>query len=205
MHLNGALLCSIDTETTGLDPTKHEIIEIAIIPLDHALKPHPKVHPFHLKMRPDMPENADFKAMDCNKTELYDLVLNGVPQATGADLLEKWFNGLGLGDGKKLVPLGHNYATYDQRMIEMWLGPANYAHIFDYHIRDTMAVSLFLNDRTYFVNEKVPFPKHTLSYVASQLNVKNPAPHTALGDAWTVAEVYRKMMGKLPVVMGENK
>lgn len=204
LHLNGNILCSVDTETTGLDSSMHEIIEIAIIPLDHNIKPHPKYIPFNLKLRPDKPENVDPQAMSCNKVELNELMLSGVPQSTAADMLDKWFAGMNL-CGRKLVPLGHNYSTFDQRFIEEWIGKANYAHIFDFHNRDTFQTALFLDDRTWFVNEKPPFPKTNLTYVASQLGIKNPAPHTALGDAWTCAECYRRMMGKLPTSMGEIK
>lgn len=205
LHLNGNLLAAIDTETTGIDPTTHEIIEIAIIPLTHALKPHPNIIPFSLKLKPDKPENIDYAAMSCNKAELMQLLLNGVAQATAADMLDRWFASIGLGENKRLVPVGHNYTSFDRLFINEWIGKANYAHIFDFHDRDTFIIAQYLNDRSWFVNEKPPFPKQGLSYVASQLGIKNPAPHTALGDAWTAGEIYRKIMGRLPVAMGENK
>lgn len=196
-------MCAIDVETTGLDPTMHEIIEIAIIPLNYALKPHPKITPFSLKMRPDKPETVDFKAMSCNKVELNDLMINGTPQGTAADLLERWYEKLGLGN-KKIVPLGHNY-QFDMSFIKAWIGTAHYEYIFDHNYRDTHQTCLFIADRCTFINEKPTFPKFNLSYVAACLEVKNPAPHTALGDAWTSAECYRKMMGKMPSAMGEIK
>ena len=202
MHLNQNLLCAIDTETTGLDPTQHEIIEVAIIPLSQDLLAHPKLMPFHLKLRPDAPENADPKAMSCNKAELAQLVLNGVNAVTAADMLEKWFKSLPLPDGKKIVPLGYNYAAFDLLFMKAWLGEANYAYMFDHNIRDVFSVVHYINDRSFFVNENVPFPKMRLQYVADQLLIKNPAPHTALGDAYTAALCYRTLMGKLPYAMG---
>ncbi len=202
VHLNSNLLCAIDTETTGLDHTVHEIIEIAIIPLNHDLRAHPKLMPFHLKLRPDRPEDADEKAMSCNKAELSQLILNGVNSVTAADMLEKWFKALPIPDGKRIVPLGYNYIAFDCLFIKEWLGPANYEYMFDHNVRDTFVVANYMNDRSYFVNEKQPFPKLRLGTVADQLLIKNPAPHTALGDAYTAALCYRALMGKLPMAMG---
>lgn len=202
VHLNQNLLCAIDTETTGLDPAKHEIIEVAIIPLNCDLTAHPKLVPFHMKLRPTRPEDVDPRAMSCNKVELTQLILNGVNPITAADMLEKWFKTLPLPDGKKIVPLGHNYIGFDSLFMREWLGPANYDHMFDYNVRDTLPVAHYINDRSFFQDEKQPFPQLTLRYLSAQLLIKNPAPHTALGDAYTAALCYRALMGKFPMAMG---
>ena len=54
-HWNGHQLCAIDTETTGLEAGYHEIVEIAIIPLDSEIKPRTDVLPFNIFIKPDFP------------------------------------------------------------------------------------------------------------------------------------------------------
>lgn len=61
-RLTEKVLAFIDTETTGLDPTIHEIIEYAII------KEHPDGHleTYSIKAKPNHIETADPKALDVN-------------------------------------------------------------------------------------------------------------------------------------------
>ena len=54
--------CYIDTETTGLNPAKHEIIEIAIITENED----GTFERWHTKIKPDHIENAHPKALEVN-------------------------------------------------------------------------------------------------------------------------------------------
>lgn len=201
-HLNGNILCAIDTETSGLNERIHDLLQIAIVPLNYELKPHPEIIPFTMKFKPIYPQNATPEAMRVNGMKIEDLILNGVPHSTGSELFEDWFKRLNLPERKKIMPLGHNYASFDRRFIVEWLGEETYNYYFDYHIRDTAAAALYLNDRANFSLEKPPFPKFNLQYIASQLGVVNQHSHDALQDAVTCAECYRRMMGKMEVGLG---
>ena len=57
-HLNGNLLCSVDTETTGLRAGYHELIQLGVVPLDGDLKPclEPKVVPPGYIQDPKQPQ-----------------------------------------------------------------------------------------------------------------------------------------------------
>ncbi len=193
IHLNGNLLCSVDTETTGLTAGHNDLIQIAIIPLDSNLEPLQSVIPFIQDLQPKYPDHADPEALRVNGRKLEDLVLNGMEPFKAADLLEEWFNKLNLPHGKKIAPLGQNY-QFDQGFIREWLGDATYNHIFDYHYRDTMSTALFINDRAAFHGEPAPFPKVNLKYLASQLNISTNRSHDAVADAMTTAKVYKTMM-----------
>lgn len=198
-HLNGHMLCAIDTETTGTDPFRHEIIQICIIPLDSNIQPIKEYAPFFIEMKPDYPENIDPEAMTVNRMDMAKIALRGHDHDKAIDLLDAWVEKLDLpyakfgGKRKRLIPLGQNY-TFDRTFIMKWLGTLHYDLIFDAHYRDPMIVAGFLNDRASFAAETVPFSKSNLAWLASKLNVPHERTHDALQDCLVTAEVYRKML-----------
>ena len=56
VHLNGCLMAAVDLETTGTRPGYHEIIQIAVVPLDSDFKPLADVRPFYTLVKPNHPE-----------------------------------------------------------------------------------------------------------------------------------------------------
>ena len=56
------LLAFVDTETTGLDPDQHEVIEVAIILVQDGKT----LHTLHRKIKPQHLELADKKALEIN-------------------------------------------------------------------------------------------------------------------------------------------
>src|SRR3990167_7947435 len=109
-HLNGHMLCAIDTETTGLIPGKHDIVQISIIPLNAKLEPRDDIQPFDIKMKPGRPENIDEDAMTVTKISLNALMYSGMDPFCTKDLLDEWIQRLKLPETKKIIPLGCNYA-----------------------------------------------------------------------------------------------
>jgi DNA polymerase III epsilon subunit-like protein len=194
-HLNSNLLAAIDVETSGLKAGFHDLLQICILPLDNQLKPNQERNPFILNLKPKKPENADPGAFRVNKLSLADCILKGMDPYSAADLFDDWFAKLKLPPGKKICPLAHNY-PFDRSFIIEWLGDESYNQYFDYHSRDTAVIANYLNDRADLMNEKFPFPKINLSYVAAQLEIQNPDAHTAVGDAMTTALVYKAMLGR---------
>lgn len=192
--LNGNILCSIDTETTGLDPKKHDIHEICIIPLNSRLEPMDSILPFSMNLRIERVENIDPEVFKLGGLDLAKNQSSAFDPYKAADMFEEWFNLLKLPFKKKICPLGQNW-PFDARFIQEWLGgPENFNYYFDYHYRDTCVAAQYLNDRAVLHNEPVPFPKVNLQYLCSQLSVENLRPHTAFGDALATAECYRKMI-----------
>lgn len=193
VHLNGNLLCACDVETTGLIPGKHDIIQIAVLPLDAHIKPLQTVMPFYINMKPKRPENIDKAATKAHRIDMAKLIVEGFDPWKGVDLFEEWFERLNLPVGKKIVPLAHNW-IFDSAFIKEWLGDLSFQHFFDFHYRDSMTSALYLNDRADAHVEPYPYPKVSLNYCASQLNVHNIQAHDALSDCVTTAEVYRLML-----------
>lgn len=192
-HLNGNVLCAIDLETTGTLVGHHDIIEIAILPLDSFFKPSVEIMPVNITMQPRQPENIDPKALSVNRTKLIDIMANSITSDRAADLLVQWFNQLNLGFRKRLSPIGHNW-KFDHGFLVDWLGQTQYDEMFDSRYRDVMAASLFINDYSDIRNERIPFPKVNLKYLASQFKIDYTEGHTALGDCRITAEVYRRML-----------
>ena len=203
VHWNGHQLCAIDIETTGLDPNWHEMIQIAILPLDSNIQPLDGSLPFYLKVCPEHPERADKKAMEVNQMNFADIAIRGVDREMAKDMLRDWIADLELpvtkgGFSKKVMPLGQNYA-FDKGFLQSWLGVEQYDEFFFYHYKDTMIATEYLNDRAAMHAEKVPFSKNGLSYLCNLLKVKRERSHDALQDCLATAEVYRKIcqMGTL--------
>jgi len=197
-HWNFNFLCAIDCETTGLDPEIHELIQIAILPLDSEIKPI-NVMPFYIVLKPDCPELIDPKAMKINKlTKAINTY--GLDREKAKDLLGEWVVKLGMGvnkfgTAKTITPLGHNYA-FDKAFMIKWLGVGLYNEYFHPHYRDTLTVASFIDDYTAWRAEDVPFGKKDLTWVADKVGYKRKGAHDALQDCVTTANAYRLMLQK---------
>jgi DNA polymerase III epsilon subunit-like protein len=196
VHLNGHLLCAVDIETTGLDPKKHDIIQVCVLPLDSQIRPivDGSIKPFYTCLQPKHPENIDPQAMYRHGIDISTIMNTGLDPWKAAEMFEEWFNGLGLAERKKIAPLGQCY-VFDRGFLIEWLGHLTYEYCFDYHIRDTASCALFMNDKSSFkIDSQPPFPKINLQYLASQLGVKTERLHDAMQDCLTTAAVYRAML-----------
>jgi len=193
IHLNNNLLTAIDVETTGLDPTIHEIIQICALPLDHELNPHKHFRPFYTYLAPQNPEGADPRATDVNRVKLAEIVLSGLDPGQAADLFLGWFEKLQLGWNKRLVPLAHNW-PFDRDFLKTWLGAKTFEYIFDPRYRDTMTAASFMNDRADWHSEAFPYPKVNLSYLAKCLGVDHEGAHDAMTDCSVTRECYKRLL-----------
>ena len=197
-HWNGNLLCAIDTETTGLDPYWHEILQICILPLDSNIEPRKDIMPFYINLIPENPERAEKEALRKNRLNLVELMKTGFDKIKAIDMLEDWISKLGLsmtkyGNSKNIIPLGQNYA-FDRAFMMGWLGVDLYNQYFHYHYRDTMIMANCLNDKAAMHAEKVPFSKTGLQYLCSTLKIKTENAHDSLSDCIATAKVYKQLV-----------
>jgi DNA polymerase III epsilon subunit-like protein len=193
MHLNGHLLAAIDLETTGRRPGHHEIIQIAILPLDSEIRPLTTVRPFYTNVRPEHPERQETKAGTTHHLNMEDLLLHAPTSERVADLLVEWFQSLELPQGKVLVPLVQNWA-FESSYLKAWLGPDLVDSLFHSHARDPMLYAIGMNDKAAFMGEKLPFNKVGLGSLCNKLGITNKNPHDALADCMAAAEVYRALL-----------
>lgn len=214
-NLNGNLLCAIDVETTGRDPLIHSILDIAIIPLDDLCNPSKKHKIFNVQMKPKPGAPVEYEALQAQYKDgakyagdpgdqhshkitierqfLTDCIHNGVEQDNAADMMYHWFQDLGLGLKKRIVPLAHNW-PFDRGFISDWLGDLSFDLMMDARFRDTMTVSNFENDLADFRGTPFPYPKNRLKELAHRHHLEKMVAHRALDDAFQTARVYKAMI-----------
>lgn len=193
LHMNGHLLCAIDVETTGLDCGTHDIVELAIVPLNHMIEPYKKYRPLVMKIKPRRPENINPKALGKSGLSLADIMLYGQDPWKAADYVEDWFEKLQLPIRHNIIPLAHNW-PFDREFLIEWLGIKSFQYLFNGHYRDTMALAGFLNDRAYDKKEPYTFNRLGLEAMCIKLGVDNKMPHRALYDCLATAEIYKRFV-----------
>jgi len=192
-HLNGNLMAAVDVETTGRRANWHEIVQIAVVPLDSDIRPLEGVTPFYMTVQPLHPERVEEAARNVHGLDLTHLALYAPHPDKVADMFVEWFEKLNLPLDKKLVPLAQNWA-FESSFLQAWLGVALKEKLFMGLARDSMSLALSINDRAVFRGESAPFNKVNLGYLCSHFGIVNNNAHDAFADCIAEAEVYRSMM-----------
>jgi DNA polymerase III epsilon subunit-like protein len=193
VHLNGCLMAAVDLETTGTRPGWHEIVQIAVVPLDSEFKPLADVRPFYTLIKPKHPERESEAAKQKHKIPMMELLLHAPESERVADWLFEWFVALKLPFKKCLIPLAHNWA-FESSFLKAWLGVEQTDLIFHSHARDGMLYAISLNDKAAFAGEPAPFPRVGLGPMCAKLGLVNTNPHDALADCIAEAEVYHTLL-----------
>lgn len=199
-HWNAHQLVAVDAETTGTRPFWHEIIQFAAVALNSDLEPRKDIIPFDIYITPEHPERVDPDALRVTGLKLDWLMRNGHNMNKAIDMFEHWVGKLELavtpgGYTKRIIPLAHGW-PFDKPFIQDWLGYGTFDLLFDSRFRDTMCVSLFMNDLAGMHAEKVPYSKNTLGWLCNQLNVEHEYAHNALQDCIATAECYKRMCSR---------
>lgn len=189
-HWNGNLVCAVDIETTGTDVDKHEIIQIAIVPLGVDYRPAKGLKPFVTYVQPQGgidPEAALVHGIDPS-------VLACAPNKERViDRLISWVNGLDLVFDRRLLMLAHN-STFENRMLVRFLGSDLYYKIFNAANRDSMFLAIGINDHAVRHGRKPPFERVSMEWLAPYFGIENPKSHDAYFDAIACAELYGKLL-----------
>jgi len=193
VHLNGNLMAAVDLETTGTQPGYHEIIQIAVVPLDSEFKLLEGVRPFYTYIKPNYPERETPAATQKHKIPMSELMLHAPSSERVQDWLVEWWEALDLPFQKSLVPLAHNWA-FESSFLKAWLGVPLVDKLFHSHARDSMLYAISLNDRYACTGEPVPFNRVSLGSLCNKLGIVNTNPHDALADCLAEAEVYRALL-----------
>lgn len=192
-HLYGNVLAAVDLETTGRRAGFHEIIQIAVVPLDGDIRPMEGVRPFYTAVQPLHKERADRRSTRVHGLNLDELEAHAPHPDRVQEMLIEWWNTLDLPVGKCLVPLAHNWA-FESSFVKAWLGVDLANELFHSNARDAMLYALAINDRASFEGERPPFKRVNLTSLCNHFKVRNSRPHDALADSLAEAEVYRAML-----------
>ena len=180
-------------ETTGLQSGYHDIVQIAVLPLEPiTLEPHPKYRPFYQNIRPINPDRADPIAMQVNGLDMNELLM--CPTADQVeDALIDWFAGLELPLGKRIVTLCQN-SPFDLGFMKAWLGIEGFESVFSRRGRDTMYVASGIIDREEFRGFKAPFNNVSLKGLCQHFGITIDNHHDAMADCIATAAVYRELL-----------
>lgn len=189
-NLKHNILAAIDLETTGVRPGYHEIIQIAVVPLDNKLVP--TGNHFYTNVRPEYPERTEPEALRINGLVLEDL-LEAPTQARVADMLYEWFETLKLPQTGRLIPLAHNY-PFENSFLKAWIGTDELDRVFHYLPRDAQTYALALNDAAALIGKEIPFESVGLKRLCEQFGIVNTKPHDALADSIAEAQVYKALL-----------
>lgn len=188
-----AIFFSIDVETTGLDPTKHNVIEFAAIMADT----HHKVKPveFHRYLRLENTLWTEY-CLNLHKT-LMPFIMNLIgqesPQVCGKEALQNhfitwlyqqgWSEMInGIMKPKKMTPAGKNFGSFDLQFLKQFGMERLFRH------RAIDPGTLFYNPEV--DGDTMPDLKACLERAKAQgANIVTSVSHTALDDAWSVADL----------------
>jgi DNA polymerase III epsilon subunit-like protein len=191
INMNGDLLCAVDTETTGLIPGYHEVIQVAVVPLNSEMEQHPDIKPFYMNIAPDHPERES-GAGAVHGISMEELM--ACPsQMESADMFDEWFTGLDLPLGRRIIPLAHNWA-FERTYLLHWLGLETFTDIWSGHPRDTLIFGAMLNDLADWQGRPVPFNRLKLSCMCEVFGIRLLNAHDALADCLATARLYREML-----------
>lgn len=191
-NLYGNPLASIDVETTGRVGGYHEIIQIAIVPMNMDLTI-ANVSPFNFYIKPEYPERAENEATRIHGIDIFDLQLNAPSSSKVLEYLIDWFKNLPISFNKRLTPLAHNWA-FERSFLLPWMGPEFMDSIFTPYPRDTMLLANSFNDRAALIGAKIPFPNIGLKAMCRIFGIDHQQHHNSLNDAIVTAKLYSKMI-----------
>lgn len=217
-HLNSNIICAVSIKTTGYTPFYHDLVSIAIVPLNGVFGINKDYIPFCLDIVPNRPENIDWDlknaiTMESNsvnknidtediitsRSRLSKIAADGMDSFKAAELLEAWFEKLNLKEKKKIVPLAYNWKFSAPFILDWLAGPLNFDYFFDSRYRDIATIACFLNDYEDWRNRPVPFPKVTKKYLCSQLKIEHDHRDDCVADCLIIREIYLSMLKETSV------
>jgi len=187
--MNEILQASIDIETTGLNEGYHEMIELAITQFDDNLDPTGIKFVSYVKPSERGVKLAEPKAVECNGLDLELLHRTAPTPSQVRYALIQWKEEL-FGSAK-IMPLGHNFASFDKVFLKLFMTPDIYNEMFDYHIRDTFVLAQSLIDAGKI---KCSTSMHGL---CDFFNIEYKNAHSAYGDTLLTLQVYKCLINLL--------
>lgn len=175
----------IDTELTGLDADKHEIIQLAAVLLDKKTLKEKKV--FSSYIRPSNWKARNAESMAVNKIS-YDILKQAPTAKEVIKLFEETF-------GHNVI-LAFYVGFNDKTFLLKAYKKAKIKWQFDYHFFDLWGLFFPYLAKKNLLNSKKDFSGFGLEYLVKMLNIKvdESSLHDALVDCRVEAEVLRRII-----------
>lgn len=168
-------LAFVDIETTGLNVTKHEIIQIGVVITTPKLK---VIEKFELKIKPKYIKNAEpisLKITHYNKKDWQDAFsLEEAMQIFSKKV-------------KDCIMVGQNI-SFDFAFLEYAFIKNEIKNSMHYHKLDTISIAWAK------LNKKKNITHFSLREMCLYFGIENKNPHSALSDAYATYELYKKLM-----------
>jgi DNA polymerase III alpha subunit (gram-positive type) len=176
-------LAFIDTETTGLSPDRHEIIEFACVIVRQVAREGrgpilELVEEFELKIKPEHIELADEAALRINGYNEADWIF-AVDAKNAYEHIAKKIAGCNM--------VSHNI-TFDHSFLMKGFEKHGVENTLHFHKIDTISMAFA---RLY---DYPNVDKFSLRALSELFKVENAKAHTALADTRTLFQIYKKMM-----------
>ena len=184
------IIAAIDLETTGLNPLKHDIIELAIVPLTADFREDADLTPFTARIRALHPETAEPEALAVNKLNPAD---GDAPEKV-MENFRLWCADYGIA---RIEPLGHNL-DFDLQFL-FYRFPELKKVFGASRSRDTQRLAVVFNDLSMMENGIRAFAHVSLAALRTAFGICDPQTHRALDDARDTVRVYRAMLGRITV------
>lgn len=178
------IMAAIDLETTRLDATRCEIIDMAVVPLNENSTVSTEIPEFTSRIKAEHPETAEESALRVNGMNPSD----GVPLDVVRRDFAAWLQDNGI---ERIVPLAHNLG-FDMKFLLKTFPEAS--RVFCHRGRDSMRLALAVNDVYQRERREQKFPSASLAAVKDALGIMGEVNHSAFEDAKDAALVYKRLI-----------
>lgn len=198
--MNSYTLYVCDTETTGLDPVKNDVIEVSFCRLSDGVQ-----KTWHL-----MPSN--FETIEVDALRINGHKKEDITHQTkfGRDTykkpndviveIENWLAEDNMPTSNRII-VGQN-AAFDKEMLKQLWTKCNCQDLFPFgrRIIDTMQIEFFLDWCQNSLAEG-----YSLKNLTKKYGIKNEKAHTAAADVKATKEVFEKQVEYFKKVLNSNK
>lgn len=174
-------LAFVDIETTGFDKEKHEIIELGLVlvkQLGEEGKDFEIIEEIEYKIKPEHIETADPQALKVNGYDAGQWIFASDLAEVMKAFAEKT---------KDSIFTAHNL-TFDYSFIERAFEKTGVENKMFYPKIDTISFAYAK------LHKNLKVEKFRLQKLCEYFGIENPKAHTALADARTTFEVYKKLV-----------
>lgn len=183
-------LLVIDTETTGLDARKNDLVQVSGF-IEIGLE---RLEEFDFYMRPNEGQEINKEALNCNNLTLDQVKGFPDPKLQLAKLFEKLLNHLP--KGEKYHLMGYN-VKFDEQFFYWSSRRSGFADLY-YKIIDPRSIDVMSLSLAYFAKTNTNLENYKQGTVAKGLNIEldEKSLHNSMYDVEICYKIYNKIMNK---------